>query len=87
MKKKALDATLKQRGSIYGDFTDNAQIAQGIKQVMRSHSGWDNMEPVHREALDVIASKISRIITGDPNYKDNWHDIQGYAKITEDRCK
>jgi hypothetical protein len=37
------------------------------------------------EALDMIAVKISRILTGDPNYSDNWHDIQGFAKLVENR--
>ncbi len=36
--------------------------------------------------FEVIADKIARILNGDPNYKDNWHDIQGYAKLAEDRC-
>src|SRR5690606_10084595 len=29
--------------------------------------------------------KIARILIGDPNYADNWHDIQGYAKLVEER--
>lgn len=37
------------------------------------------------EALEVIASKISRMLTGDPQYRDNWHDIVGYAKLVDDR--
>ena len=35
--------------------------------------------------LGTIADKIGRILSGDPNYADNWHDIQGYAKLVEDR--
>lgn len=26
-------------------------------------------------------SKISRIVTGDHTYKDNWVDIEGYANL------
>ena len=37
------------------------------------------------EALDMIFSKIARIINGDPNYADSWHDIAGYAKLIDDR--
>ena len=33
----------------------------------------------------MILSKISRLVTGDPAHKDSWHDIQGYAKLAEDR--
>lgn len=83
-----LDETLKDRGERYGEFTDNAVIAQRIKHAMRFNPAlWQNLKPAHQEALDVIASKMARIISGDPNYPDNWHDIQGYAKLAEDRIK
>lgn len=28
--------------------------------------------------------KMARIAIGDPNYLDNWVDIQGYAKLEQD---
>ena len=28
-----------------------------------------------------------KILNGDPNYVDNWHDIIGYAKLIEDRLR
>lgn len=46
---------------------------------------WDLLTPIAKQALTVIADKIARILNGDPNYADNWHDIQGYAKLVEDR--
>jgi hypothetical protein len=54
---------------------------------MRGCSGWGRLTPDKRQALTVIADKIARILNGDPEYKDNWHDIGGYAKLAEDRCK
>lgn len=83
----SIDTTLAERGSRYGEFINNASVAQELKRVMAMSSGWDTMEPDQREALEVIAQKISRIVTGDPCYADNWHDIQGYAKLVEDRLK
>jgi hypothetical protein len=53
---------------------------------MRSNENWEALDAVKKQALTVIADKIARILTGDPEYKDNWHDIQGYAKLAEDRC-
>jgi hypothetical protein len=47
--------------------------------------GWSQLSPVQRQALTVIADKIARILTGDPDYADNWHDIQGYARLVEER--
>jgi hypothetical protein len=39
----------------------------------------------HQEALEMIAHEIGRILNGDPNYADNWHDVGGYSKLVEDR--
>ena len=89
-----IEATLAERGSRYGDFTDNATICQRLQDVMRNTSpvkvtgrGWHALSDDKKQALTVIADKIARILSGDPEYKDNWHDIQGYAKLAEDRCK
>lgn len=81
----SIDKTLAERGSRYGDFADHAKIAQAIQDDMRIGEGWSRLDDVKRQALTVIADKIARILSGDPNYADNWHDIQGYAKLVEDR--
>ena len=39
------------------------------------------IDPVHREALDMIASKIARILSGDATHVDHWVDIGGYAEL------
>lgn len=88
-----IDDTLAERGARYGDFTEHARVAQAIQAVMHSTGelnsgrGWYALDDVKRQALTVIADKIARILTGDPNYADNWHDIQGYAKLVEDRLE
>lgn len=78
--------TLTERGNRYGDFTDHARISQELQDVMRGTPGWAKMTPVMREGLILIVHKIARACNGDPFYADNWHDIQGYAKLVEDRC-
>lgn len=82
---KGIESTLAERGSRYGDFTDHARLCQSIKRVMASEPGWQRLTDVQKQSLEVIADKQARILTGDPNYADNWHDIQGYAKLVEDR--
>lgn len=74
---------LEQRGSAYGPFFDNAGIAQTMKEMMRLTPNWRNLTPVHREALDLMALKVSRILSSDadPHYADNWNDIAGYASL------
>lgn len=41
----------------------------------------------HLEALDMICHKIARILAGDPNEPDHWHDIAGYATLVEKEIK
>lgn len=79
-------ATLAPRGTRYGDFTDNAAYSQDLKQAISYHPNWVCLDAVKKEALEMIAQKIARILNGDPNYKDNWHDIAGYATLAEERC-
>ena len=83
----ALACTLAERKAIYGDFTDHARIAEAINQALMSGSGWQKASPAQREALRIIANKLGRIVNGDPNYADSWHDIAGYATLAEERCK
>jgi hypothetical protein len=89
-----VDATLAERGNRYGDFTDHAKIAEALHGILagdtpagKFNTSWGVMQPFQRQALRVIVDKIARILNGDPNYVDNWHDIQGYAKLVEDRLK
>jgi hypothetical protein len=77
--------TLAERGARYGVFADHAVIAQGLKEVMWRAPGWERLQPDQRQALEVIGDKIARILNGDPDYHDNWHDIQGYARLVADR--
>lgn len=81
-----LEETLQQRGWRYGDFSDNARVHQALLRVMMAEPGWINLSDVQKSAMDLFAQKQARILNGDPNYKDNWHDIGGYAKLAEDRC-
>lgn len=79
-----LKQTLKDRGKKYGDFKKMTDIQQRLKTVIRSYESFHSLEPYQQEALDMFATKIGRILAGDPNYDDNWKDIAGYAtKVME----
>ena len=83
-----ISQTLEERGQRYGDFATHAEITQQLKRVMAIYV---KRKPVcflasdQQEALDMIAHKIGRILNGDPNYADSWHDIAGYAQLVADR--
>lgn len=86
----SLDTILSDRGSKYGKFSEHAHLTQAIKEDIQYHmkrngKEWMNLEPDQREGLEMIAHKIGRIVNGDPNYSDSWHDIAGYAKLVGDR--
>ena len=89
MQPDSITATLEQRGSRYGLFKDHAEVTQTLKTIIRSKMGekWDNLCDDQREALEMIAHKLGRIINGDPDYADSWVDIAGYAKLVSDRLE
>lgn len=80
-----IEQTLSERGARYGQFHQQAEIAQGLKQVMQKTDNWKKLSADKRECLDMLANKIARILNGDPNFHDSWHDICGYTKLVADR--
>lgn len=80
---------LGQRAKTYGTFKDNARVAQGIKRVMAEHARERDrtFADDQWEALEMIASKISRIVNGDADHVDQWDDIAGYATLIADRLR
>lgn len=83
-KPESIDNTLSERGSRYGRFEDGAEIMQHFKEYARNTPGWNKMKPIQRESLDMIFHKIGRILNGDPDYADSWHDVCGFSKLVDD---
>ena len=82
--KHSVDDTLAARQSTYGDFTSVASTTGQLMAIIRNSKNGQTMPYAHDEALHMICSKIARIVNGDHNHKDSWHDIGGYAKLIED---
>lgn len=82
-----MDAVLAERGKQHGDFTDHARCTQIMKSVARGGPSWPSMSHCQREAIEMIMHKIGRIVCGNPNHKDHWDDIMGYAKLVSDRIE
>lgn len=78
-----INETLQQRGTRYGEFGGHAKITQGLKRVMQDSPNWATLSDDKKEALEMVAHKIGRILNGDPEYHDSWHDIIGYTKLVE----
>lgn len=81
----SIEKTLDERGKKYGAFVGHARITQSLKKVMQETPKWDTLADDQKEALEMVAHKIGRILNGDPDYDDSWVDIAGYTKLVADR--
>jgi len=80
----SIDKTLQERGNRYGEFPEHARVTQNIKRAMADSKNWETLSDDKKESLEMVAHKIGRILNGDPDYADSWHDISGYTKLVED---
>lgn len=78
---------LQSRQTTHGSFTDNARYSQGLKEFYRLAPAFAAMPDVQREALEMIACKISRILSGQSNFVDHWSDLAGYAELAKKACE
>lgn len=77
-----------ERGKRYGMFSTHADVTQGVKLAMQIWPAWNGRLAMdQREALEMIAHKIGRILNGDPDYVDSWDDIAGYATLVANRLR
>lgn len=82
-----IKALLNERHKTHGNYSDHAKLTQELKRIFRARVANDKLTSEQQEAIDMIFHKIGRIGAGDPNFKDHWDDIAGYAKLVADRCK
>lgn len=80
------DQLLAARGTTHGAFAHNAVCAQQLRAIFRASSQWGSMRPDHKEALDMIATKISRILSGQADFAGHWEDLAGYAELARKAC-
>jgi hypothetical protein len=76
-----------EREKTHGSFHDVASFAQVLKTMFRTMPKWANMEPEHKEAIDLMCTKFGRIISGNPMEEEHWKDLMGYAELGREVCK
>ena len=76
--------TVAGRESSHGSFAARATVAQCLQSGMKAAEGWAKLTAAQSQALIEISGKISRVLCGDANNPDHWHDIAGYATLAED---
>ena len=74
---------LDEREKTHGAFYNVASMAQELKDAMRRGRNWKVLDDTERETLEMIASKIGRILAGNPHEPDHWRDVAGYATLIE----
>jgi len=77
------ESTLKERGSEYGSFEDGSITMQAMKSAVRNNPRWKYLKANQKESIEMILHKVGRIVNGNSNHIDSWHDISGYAKLVE----
>ena len=82
---KNVNKTLNERGGRYGNYLEQTAISNKIKEAMQENHDYWGMETDQKDALEMIAVKMSRIVNGDADYADSWVDIAGYATLVADR--
>lgn len=81
-KELGITPLLVERGKTHGDWKTQSAIAFAFHQIIEEHA--NRLYASQREALDMIATKMSRILAGNANFADHWDDIIGYAKLGKD---
>ena len=69
------------RGKTHGSWFEQSALQNLIKADMHSGPRWHLLSASQKEALDMIAVKVSRIVSGNPAEPDHWDDIMGYALL------
>jgi len=84
-----VDKVLDTRADQYGSFMQSSDTVIRIKGIMHNAVARNavHLYPDQLQALDMIATKISRIVHGNPNHLDSWIDIAGYAQLVADRLE
>ena len=68
------------RDQQHGGIQTVGELSQTIKHAIRQQGrNYHLLTHPEREALDMIAHKIARLLSGDANDPDHWRDIAGYA--------
>ena len=81
-----VDEVLEQRHDTHGLYAHTARTAQRLKRVC-NEAQVGKMTAEMAESLEMICTKIARVLAGNPHERDHWKDIAGYARLAELSCQ
>lgn len=76
-----------ERPSTHGEFSENGSMTWRMLGVLMGAPGWDRLNDGQKHACYMIIHKLTRAVSGDPNFPDHWDDVGGYAKLVSDRIE
>ena len=79
---------LAERKKTHGSYDADARCAMRLLDVLSTEEQRRDSSLTHiqRHALRMILHKVARIVAGDPNFRDHWDDIGGYAELAVRWC-
>lgn len=78
------EQVIADRQAAYGNFADTARVIHDLKIVCQAHWPMHQRTAAQCYAIDMLLTKIGRMINGDPDRVDGWRDIELYAKHVAD---
>ncbi len=82
----SVEKTLKERGENYGDYSGGSRLRADIMIEIKARYlevNEEEMSEHHAGKILDIVNKLSRL-AATPDHIDSWHDIVGYATLSEE---
>ena len=76
-----LDESLRDKQIMNGPFADTADLSQSFKFLMRRGANWERLPTSAKEALELIASHVGKVLHGDHSEPKHWNDIATLARL------
>lgn len=81
-----VEETLKQRGSVYGDYKQVCKTRAEIMAILKEHYRKTNSSIMPDTIAIAFSDMVLKLVraAGAPGYADSYHDLCGYSKLLED---
>ncbi len=81
----AIQETIIERTNTHGEFKDQASIIWRTLAIWERSPNWVKLPPFMKEAMHMTLHKYGRVMVGDFEFVDHWHDVVGYNQLVVDR--
>ncbi len=71
---------LKERHVTHGNFEESSKYVQRHKELMKNTPNWNELKDHEKEALEMVAHKLGRLLYGYHKFDDHMIDTIGYLQ-------